>query len=536
VTTTGIRRLAPAAARRAPATAPARALAAAAACGLTLLLRLALHGRAFDLFGDELIYNSLGRSVANGGFPRFYGGPFFLHGPGFFYLEAGWQRLLGHPAGLVAQIYQMRVLNALLAAATAVVLVLLAARAGSLRAGAAAGLLFALDPFCIRQNDRVLLETSMMLWVLLGYLVLTPLIGRAPSRRAAARAVGAGLLFGCAVLTKDEAVLLTVLPLLAASVLRWGPGRALTLLTVGATVVPYAIYLIVVAANGYIGALWQAKTAGIQRMLGLVQTTGFHSAGGGSLSSRLIAESPYFATTYAILALAVPALVLVLRRGGPLPRMLGLLHCAAAVALGYALVLGTLEEQELYLLIVPSLLTIAVAATLLRGGRRAERPPAAGARRGRPQTAVIAAALAVAVGINLATCAQWLRQPDDGFARLLGYMAVHVPAGASVTDAADPLVDRGDDIVQFALAGRYNVGPWVTPAARARADVRYVVVPWAEVDEGFSQLTPAQARHLVAHARLLFSFRGRTYGDLALYALPPPQRTGTAAKNGRDNS
>ena len=50
----------------------------------------------------------------------------------------------------------MRTLNSLLAAGTAVVIVLLATRAGSLWTGAVAGLLFALDPFCIRQNDRVL--------------------------------------------------------------------------------------------------------------------------------------------------------------------------------------------------------------------------------------------------------------------------------------------------------------------------------------------------------------------------------------------
>ena len=40
----------------------------------------------------------------------------------------------------------MRMLNALLAGATAVVLVLLATRASSLRVGAVAGLLFALEP------------------------------------------------------------------------------------------------------------------------------------------------------------------------------------------------------------------------------------------------------------------------------------------------------------------------------------------------------------------------------------------------------
>ncbi len=65
------------------------AAVAAVAGGVTLLIRLALHTRSFDLFGDEVVYTDLGRSVIFGGLPRFEGGPFFLHGPGFFYLEAG---------------------------------------------------------------------------------------------------------------------------------------------------------------------------------------------------------------------------------------------------------------------------------------------------------------------------------------------------------------------------------------------------------------------------------------------------------------
>jgi Dolichyl-phosphate-mannose-protein mannosyltransferase len=495
---------------------------AAVAGGVTLLVRLALHGRPFDLFGDEVIYTDLGRSVTSGGFPRFDGQPFFLHPPGFFYLEAGWQRLLGNQPGLMAQIYQMRMLNALLAGGTAVVLVLLAARAGSVRAGLTAGLLFALDPFCIRQNDRVLLETAMMLWVLLGYLAFASLIGRPRSRGTTARAVGAGLLLGFAVLIKDEAVLLTVLPLLAVAALRWGPGRALTLRTVGATAVPYVIYLIVVAASGHIGALWQAKTSGIQRMLGVIQTTGFHSSGGGTLSARLIAEGAYFATTYVALALAVPALVLVLRRGGRLSRMMGLLYCAAGLTLGYALTLGTLEEQELYLLVVPSLAIIPVAATLSHRASAGRGRSRAGRRRERPPTTLIIPVLVLTLSLNLATCVRWLRQPDDGFAQLLTYMAVHVPAGARVTGAADPLAANGGDVAQYALDGRYSVGLWVTPAARSQESVRYVVVPWAEVNEGYSYLTLTQVRRLVGHARPVFSFRGRTYGNLALYQLPPP--------------
>ena len=332
----------------------------------SLAIRLLLHGGSFDFFGDEVIYTKLGRSVASGGFPRFDGQLFFLHGPMFFYLEAGWQDLLRSQPGISGQIYQMRTLNTLLAGITGAALALLAARAaGSLRAGAIAGLLFAVDPFCIRQSDRVLLETSLMFWVLLGYLLFSSLIGRRLSPGTAIRAVCSGLLFGAAVLTKDEAALLTVLPLLAAALLRWGPSRPLSLIAAGTTVATYVAYASVVAANGQFGTLWQAKTVGLRRMLGLLQTTGFHQSGTPSIYSLLFAEIRDFAVTYLVLALAVPALILVVRRGGSLQRMLGLLYCAAAVTLAYAFTLGTLEEQELYLLTVPSLLLIPVAATLV---------------------------------------------------------------------------------------------------------------------------------------------------------------------------
>ena len=540
-----------ASAREAARGGPVLALAAAAVGGVCLLIRLMLHGASFDLFGDEIIYADLGHSVINGGFPRFGGGLFFLHGPGFFYLEAGWERLLGTPAGLVARVYQMRTLNALLAAITAAVLVLLGTRAASLSAGVAAGLLFALDPFCIRQNDRVLLETAMMLWVLLGYLVLAPLVTSArpasPAREAEAggtqagatqagatqagatqagggrsraagrlRAAGAGLLFGCAILTKDEAAIITLLPLLAAAAADWGPRRPLIWLTVGAAMLPYAVYLLVTAANGLFGQLWAAKTAGVQRLLGLTQSTGFHSAGGGSLAARLIAEAPWFAPTYVVLILAVPALVLVLRRGGPLPRMLGLMYCASAVALGYALTVGTLEEQELYLLIVPTLLLIPVSVTLLRpprAGRDAAGParPHSSASRATAIAAVLA--LALVLGVNAVTAGQWLRSPDDGYVRLGGYLAAHVRPGTPVAAI------EGDITTSQLLAGRNPVTTWAVPDPPARPEVRYAVVQWGPVDSGYSRLSPAQVRHLVAGGRLVFSFRGRTYGQLALYRL-----------------
>lgn len=499
------------------------ALVATAVGCLSLVIRLSLAYRSFDLFGDEVIYTGIGRSVASGGFPQFDGQIFFLHPPAFFYLEAGWQRLLGSQPGLTAQIYQMRTLNVLIAGFTGALIVLLAARAArSLRTGFVAGILFALDPFCIRQNDRVLLETSMMLWVLLGYLVFFSMIGRPPSRWLWTRAVGAGLLFGVAVLTKDEATLLTVFPLLVAALLRWGARRAVTLLTACTTVCAYAAYMFVVVANGHIGAWLEAKTLGIQRILGLVQVTGFHQTGSPSILSVLLSESNYFGTTYLILILAVPALFVMHQRGDHTQRMLGLLWVVAGVTLGYALFFGTLEEQELYLLIIPSLLLLPVAATLVYRRVRARRGPARQGRLAGRWRPVAIAGLALVMSLNAATWVQWRLRPDDGYALLLRYMAAHIPAGTTIT-AVDGTTSDG--VTQYALAYRYNVGRWVTPAARCQEHVRYVVIPWLEVLEHYSYYSPSQVRDLVRPGQLLFSFHGPTYADVTLYRIPLPQVT-----------
>jgi len=504
------------------------ALTAAAVGVATLAIRIALHGAAFDLFGDEVIYADLGRSVITGGFPRFFGVVFFLHGPAFFYLESGWSWLAGKPPGLVTWIYEMRMLNAMLAGATAVVLVQLTARISSLRAGLLAGALFALDPFCIRQNDRVLLETPMMLWVLLGYLVLISFIGRPPPAWAKARAIGAGLLFGIAVLTKDEAALITILPLAAAAVLRLCPRRSLIALTIGATLLPYAVYVSVVAANGYIAGWWSAKTSGIERLLGVIQTTGFHRS--GSLTSRLVAEGGNFWTTYALLALSVPAAWLILRRGGPVARMLGLLYCAAGLTLAYAVTLGTLEEQELYLLVVPGFVMISAGYTLRYKASHA-RPRSAARALIAAKTMAIMATLAVVFGLNVKTGVQWLRQPDDGFAYLLPYLAANVPPGTAVDIPAASLPLSQSDGGRYELEGQYRTGLWTSQSSLRKDHVRYILVEWGPIDEGLSYLDPAQVRALTGHARLLFSYTGRSYGQLALYELP--RTTRQSARNDR---
>ena len=423
----------------------------------------------------------------------------------------------------MARVYEMRTLNALLAAATAVVLVLLATRASSLRAGAVVGLLFALDPFCIRQNDRVLLETALMFWVMLGYLVFTSLIGRLPSRRdwlPRGRCRPAVRLRGA-----DQG---------RGSPAHRSPVARCCRAPVGA---PPGVDL--AHSRHHRRGLRRLCGCGgrqraIRRLLG-GQDIG-HPAdagadpdhrlpqpGGGSLSARLIGEARYFGTTYVVLALAVPAVVVLLRRGGQLQRMLGLLYCAAGVTLAYAVVLGTLEEQELYLLIVPSLLIIPVAAALLLDESQRFRRQAQQRRR-ILQKRVVIAALLLALSINLATCLQWLRRPDDGW-------ALFVHGGAC--PGWHP--GRGDSercsavcahlFVPLSVPPGYPEGYQVVVADPGRPVHRARPLHRGGMGAGRRGLldhTPSQVRHLVVHGRLVFSFWGRTYGQLALYKLQRP--------------
>ena len=110
-------------------------------------------------------------------------------------------------------------------------------------------------------------------------------------------------------------------------------------------------------------------------------------------------------------------------------------------------------------------------------------------------------------------------KPDDGYEEPLSYMTTRVPAGATVT-AFDGTTEDG--ITQYALADRYRVGRWVTPAAREAQHVRYAVVPWTEINQHYSYYSPARVLGIIRQGKILFSFHGRTYGDVVLYQLSVP--------------
>ena len=505
---------------------------------LALVVRLVGIGPSQDIFVDEPLYVALGQSVRSGGFPMVNGGRFFLHPPGFFYLEAAWERLFGFRPDVVAGVYEMRALNAVLAAATAAALVLLVARAGSLWPALATGALFALEPFCLRQNGRVLLETAMMFWVVAGYVVMLPLVDAhrwstvrvryraqrdgtteivllpvpdpGTARRDYLRAVGAGILFGLAMLTKDEAAMVTVLPLVAAAALGWGPRRRLVLVAACVTALMYLGYVALVVTAGYWDQFWPAKSTGLLRFLGFIQETGFNAPGAPSLTSRLVQEANFFGTTYAVIAASSAALLWLVWRGNRAQRFVALLYASSAVLLAYAVLVGTIEEQELYVMAVPALAILGIAAGMLLEGS-----PRAGAALRR----VVLPLFVVIMAVNIHTYVTWRTQPDNGYANLRQYMAEHVPFGSTVVSP-----DGWRQGSYWVLRDRYDVLPWVSAQVQIDERAHYMVVDWTDVDDHYSYLSPGEVRRLTAHAIPLFTFHGRTYSRLVLYRLPFPDR------------
>jgi hypothetical protein len=494
-------------------------LAVASFVGLLVVWMRAFRvGPTFDLFYDEILYEQIGHSVDNGGFPRADGHLFFLHPPAFFYLEAAWQRLLGTPSDLVAAVYQIRVLNSLLAGVSAFLLVLLVPRVGSALAGkrirselparvslglsgGLAGVLFALDPYTSRINGKVLLETSAMMWVLLGYLVLMPLIV-GQSRRPEHRAAVAGTAFGLAILTKDLTLLVTVFPLWMAG---WQLGltRRLSGIVSAGAVAPYTLYVILVALSGDLGDFWDQKSSGVRRLLGFVQISGFHEKGAPSLVSQLLRQLSDYGTTYALLLAGLLAALMVWHRGSRPARYLAVFYFMGGITLAYATLRGALEEQFLYLLITPAIIMVALVASMLRG------------RRLRVGFTVF---LIVLLGANVVTYVRWHDTRDDGFAQVRAYMLAHLSRQTPVIVV--------DETGRYALQDDFRVGTWTTDAQRSRVGVRYIVVPWREVEQGYTYLdTGIDARTvqtLLTGATRLVSVHGRSYGDVALYRLPSP--------------
>jgi O-antigen/teichoic acid export membrane protein len=466
--------------------------------------------RGFELWVDELLYVRLGESVSAGQFPTLPDGPFFLHPPGYFILEAAVIKLFDVSGEIVDVLLQLRWLNATLGALTVGLGFLLVRRLTGTAPAWFCAVLLAFEPFILRNNSHAFLETSAMAAVLAGFLVLVGMPEPARKRAAFLRWTVAGLLLGYGVLCKDFFIICTIAPVLVAVLWKETlPWRKATLV-VAATVIPYAAYLAVVAVREQMpGWVW-AKSNGLVRMSGVEKSTGFTAEGSPSILSRLIEQSGHFGTSYVLLALCPVAGLLLCFSLHAGRRFIGLAGLALGAAGAYSAVFGTFEEQYGYGVMVAGALCSVLAVVELQ-----ERYP-----KGRRFLAVFSmcfVALTVILGMRTALTV------DNGFAGARQWVKANLPADArvSVTNSTAELIFMDD--------ARFGI--WPSAPLMKEHGAGYILTQSLPTSQGYGYANPTMLAWLKDHATPVFTSEGPTNGDTTLWFVHEADLDAAASAN-----
>lgn len=495
-------------------------------------------GQAPDIFTDEIIYTRLGIRVSGeGALVWDSGDPFLVHPPLYFLTEGSFFSLVGDPStplygagNIFRTVYQARVLNALLAGLTALLLYLLGRRLQGNYLGLLLVALFILDPFGLRINRRAMLETLAAFFALAGIAMLIASQERR-STTALPRAILAGLLLGLALLAKEITFITLVAVVLYGLWEIWRgvwinrristqdltPFIALSL--AGLT---YAIYPIWVSTTGYWGLFMAEKMLAFKRLIGLVQLTGWNRPG-ISLADLLVQRMTDYGTSYFLLALGGVATVWILARGRNTRtgRLLGVLGLALYPFYGFIALFGSGNDQFFYLLLVPAIVLIGYAITIpfKEGSRfRLVKP-----WRQIDNLQVIIAPILLLLILPFNTI-HWIRAyaigNDYGYRQFTNHVRQILPEKA-------PLNASGD-AVKF-----HYFFPWrvitdaATPEEAQAKGIHYFVFVPKDVIAHYGRMEPELANWILEKGEPIYVSKGDSYGPIYLYWVdyPAPAQT-----------
>ncbi|MFP3581113.1 phospholipid carrier-dependent glycosyltransferase [Arthrobacter sp. fls2-241-R2A-200] len=454
--------------------------------------------KGFELWVDEMLYALLGDSVSRGHIlPTLPDGPFFLHPPGFFWVEGAVIHLFGITGNNVDLVMQLRWLNAVLGAVTVGLAFLLVRHTANRTAAWLTGGLLSFEPFVLRSNSHVFLETLAMAAVLGGLLIVVTQMGSRSTGKRTLLLVLAGLLLGYSVLTKDFFALCTVVPVGAATVWRQTLRRREAAGILSAMLLPYLIYMSIVVGQGMFPDWLRAKTAGIMRLIGVQKDTGFSAAGSPSLVSRLIDNASHFGSSYILLGLCPVAATLLCLSRRPERRLIGLISLSLGVYGVYSAVFGTFEEQYGYGVMIAGVLSIAVlSAEVFERGRRSLRSILL-------VSAVLLLLLTTVLGVRLET------STDNGFAQARRWVQENLPAQAKVSVT--------NDTGELAFADDPRFGVWPSPSLMLGSGANYVLTASLPASQGYAYMDPGMLPWLEKNAKPVFSVAGLTNGTTTLW-------------------
>jgi hypothetical protein len=519
---------------------------------IAFFLRAFRLDQAIDLHIDEIYYIGISHSLEKSIHPTFNGLPFYIHPPALFVIESLYFKVMHLKGNEVHDVFAARYINIMLSSLCAAAFFVMGYSIARWRAGLLAASLLAFDPFVVRINGWNILETPAIFWVVLGYALIFPAMSDERSHLPVWRAIIAGCAFGMGMLTKETTAFLTVFPLTICFILHWSLTRR-TLVVINMVAVScYGIYVAIVIAIGDWRYLQNQKLSGLSRFIGVTKPTGFvpgfaRKPTAPSVSDRpslldaIISNLERLGTTYVLLGTGLIAICILLQIGGARKHLLATWAACAYALIVYSVLFGTLEEQFFYFVIPSSILATVVAGTLLFHadawpslftwptilGWTRRRPNLDDIRANVAYLWVVKAARVMFAGvialIIIWSISAWISihtATDNGYDRLIGYLEHNVPLGSRVA--------VGDELQDLLLDNRYTTGKWVTPESIRINHAQYAVISAKNVEKGYGYARLPFYRWLMSNATLVFSFNGKRYGVLSVYAIPddsPPAVT-----------
>jgi 4-amino-4-deoxy-L-arabinose transferase-like glycosyltransferase len=490
---------------------------------IALVARLVALTTSNDIFIDEITYTNIARNLAHGGGVTLYGQPFFLHPPAVFGLFALVIGAFGIHGSTESVIFSLRHVDVVVGSCVCVLTYLLVERVGLRWVAVVAALLVAIDPLVITYDSRVMLEAPTQLAVVSAFLFLAlgagapgPLssrgrwLGSARGRWLIAAGVAAGTVF-C---MKETFGLVVGLALALLVITGWIVSRQEAGVVLGIGLICYAVSVVAMGLSYGFGGWWHDQVGGVSRLVGTTQISGFNSPQVHvSIVSRLLADLSTLALSYLVLGFGTLAALSLLLRLSPwrwrhapedtrtqITILVAIWAVSAAAYLVYATLLGTIEEQMYYILLLPAAISLCLWLADNRGPRF------------RQWQRVGAVLLTVVLLFDAAVWIGVHSRQDDEYRQMHSWEAVHIPPTA--------VVSATDGVSQFLLS-RGIIGQWSTLPELKAHHVDFVVVNVSLVDQGYGLADSSFERLLQRRGRLVFEANGATDVSLRIYNVQP---------------